>query len=95
MLHPESKQPHAVTFYVAGNERSVLLLCTTLLALQLIQTRPQLDYLPLQANLITSAADHYKENSPPSKDHSETKGTSTNEHCHEESRHQGTLCQCV
>ena len=58
MLHPDTKKPHAVTFYVASNERSMLLSCTTLLALDLTQTRPQLDYLPPQAKLITSAADH-------------------------------------
>ena len=58
MIHPDTKKPHAVTFYVASNEGSVLLSCTTLLALELIQTRPQLDYLPPRAKLITSAADH-------------------------------------
>ena len=40
MIHPDTKTPHAVTFYVASNEGSVLLSCTTLLALDLIQTRP-------------------------------------------------------
>ena len=58
MLHPDTKKPHMVTFYVASNEGSVLLSCTTLLALDLIQTRPRLDYLPPRAKLITSAADH-------------------------------------
>ena len=58
MLHPDSKKPLAVTFYIASNEGSVLLSCTTLLALDLIQTRPRLDYLPPRAKLITSAADH-------------------------------------
>ena len=58
MIHPDTKKPHAVTFYVASNEGSVLLSCTTLLALELIQTRPRLDYLPPRAKLITSAADH-------------------------------------
>ena len=58
MIHPDTKKPHAVTFYVASNEGSVLLSCTTLLALELIQTRPLLDYLPPRAKLITSAADH-------------------------------------
>ena len=58
MLHPDTKKPHTVTFYVASNEGSVLLSCTTLLALDLIQTRPRLDYLPPHAKLITSAADH-------------------------------------
>ena len=58
MLHPDTKKPHAVMFYVASNEGSVLLSCTTLLTLDLIQTRPWLDYLPPRAKLITSAADH-------------------------------------
>ena len=47
-----------MTFYIASNEGSVLLSCTTLLALDLIQTRPRLEYLPPRAKLITSAADH-------------------------------------
>ena len=58
VLHPDSKKPLEVTFYVASNEGSVLLSCTTLLALDLIQARPHLDYLPPRAKLITSAADH-------------------------------------
>ena len=58
MLHPDTKKPQTVTFYIASNEGSVLLSCTTLLALDLIQTRPRLDYLPPRAKLITSAADH-------------------------------------
>ena len=58
MLHPDTKKPHAVTFYVASSEGSVVLSCTTLLALELIQTRPRLDHLPLQAKLITLATDH-------------------------------------
>ena len=58
MLLPDTKKPQAVTFYVASYEGSVLLSCTTLLALDLIQTRPRLDYLPPRAKLITSAADH-------------------------------------
>ena len=58
MLHPDMKKPQAVTFYVASNEGSMLLSCTTLLALDLIQTRPRMDYLPPRAKLITSAADH-------------------------------------
>ena len=58
VLHPDSKKPLQVTFYVASNEGSVLLSCTTLLTLDLIQARPRLDYLPPRAKLITSAADH-------------------------------------
>ena len=90
MLHPDTKKPHAVTFYVAGNEGSVLLPCTTLLALDLIQTRPRLDYLPPRAKLITSAADHpdiTTENSPPSKSYGKAEGvpTQTNDNCYEES----------
>ena len=58
MLHPDTKKPHLVTFYIASNEGSMLLSCTTLLALDLIQTRPCLDYLPPRAKLITSATDY-------------------------------------
>ena len=58
MLHPDSKKPLQVIFNVANNEGSVLLSCTTLLALDMIQVRPRLDYLPPRAKLITSAADH-------------------------------------
>ena len=57
-VYPDTKKPQAVTFYVASNEGSVLLSCTTLLTLDLIQTRPHLDYLLPRAKLITSAADH-------------------------------------
>ena len=58
MLHPDNKKPQPVTFYVVSNEGSVLLSCRTLLALNLIQARPHLDYLPPRIKLITSAADH-------------------------------------
>ena len=58
ILPPDTKKPHSVTFYVASNEGSVLLSCTTLLTLDLIQTRPHLDYLAPRAKLITSAAYH-------------------------------------
>ena len=58
ILHPDPQKPYAVTFYVASNEGSVLLSCTSLLALDLIQTRPQLNYLPPRSKFITSTADH-------------------------------------
>ena len=58
MLNPDTRKLHAVTFYVASNEGIMLLSCTTLLALNLIKTRPCLDYLPLRAKLTTSVADH-------------------------------------
>ena len=45
-----------VTFYVATNDGSVLLLCTTTIMLGLIQPRTRLDYLPSRASLITSSA---------------------------------------
>ena len=38
MLYPDMKKPYIVTFYVGSNEGSVLLSCTTLLALDLDQT---------------------------------------------------------
>ena len=58
MLHPDNKKPHPVSFYIVSNKGSVLLSCTTLLALDLNQTRPHLDYLPPRTKLITSAANH-------------------------------------
>ena len=44
-------------FYVANNNGSVLLLCKTTLALQLIQLQSRLDYFPPWASLITSTMD--------------------------------------
>ena len=59
-LHPDTKCLQEVTFYVASNNRSVLLSCATMLALGLIQLHTRLDYLPPKASLITSSADHPK-----------------------------------
>ena len=53
-----------VTFYVATNDRSVLLSCKTTLILDLIQPRTRLDYLPSSTSLITSSADHPKKTKP-------------------------------
>ena len=47
-------------FYVATNDGSVLLSCKSTLALDLIQPRSRLDYLPPRASLITSMQDHPK-----------------------------------
>ena len=47
-----------MTFFVAKNDRNVLLLCTATLALGLIQPRTKLDYLPPRSSLITSLVDH-------------------------------------
>ena len=49
-----------VTFYMAGNNGSVLLSCATMLAPGLIQSHTRLDNLFPRASLITSSADHPK-----------------------------------
>ena len=59
-MHPDTKQLQEVTFYVASNGGSILLSCTTTLALSLIQPHSRLDYLPPRATLITSSVDHLK-----------------------------------
>ena len=60
LIHPDSKQPTKMTFHTATSEGSVLLSCNASLQLGLIHHRPQLDYLPPQASLITSKEDHPK-----------------------------------
>ena len=59
-MHPDTKKLVEVTFFVAMNDGSVLLLCKTTLMLGLIQPRTRLDYLPLRASLITSSVYHPK-----------------------------------
>ena len=49
-----------MTFFVAINDGSVSLSCTTTLVFGLIQPRATLDYLPSRTSLITSSADHPK-----------------------------------
>ena len=46
VVHPDTKTLVPVTFYVANIDGSVLLSCTTTLALQLIKPQLRLDYLP-------------------------------------------------
>ena len=58
LVHPETKKLQEVTFYVAKNDGSVLVSCTTTLVLGLIQPCTRLDYLPPRASLITSSLDH-------------------------------------
>ena len=58
LAHPDTKKLQEVTFFVAKNDGSVLLSCTTSLVLGLIQPRTRLDYLPSRANFITSIVDH-------------------------------------
>ena len=60
LVHPDTKKLQGVTFFVAENDGSVLLSCTTTLALGLIEPRTRLDYLPPKASLITSLVDHPK-----------------------------------
>ena len=60
LVHPYTKCLQEVTFYVASNNESVLLSCTTMLALGLIWPHTRFDYLCPRASLITSSADHPK-----------------------------------
>ena len=60
LVHPDTKHLQEVTFQVASNNGSVLLSCTTMLVLGLIQPNTRLDYLHPRASLITSSADHPK-----------------------------------
>ena len=59
LVYPDTKKLIETIFYVATNDGSVLLSCKSTLALDLIQPRSRLDYLP-QASLITSTQDHPK-----------------------------------
>ena len=58
LVHLDTKQLQEVTFFVAKNDGSVLLSCTTTLVLGIIQPRTRLDYLPTKAGLIPSTVDH-------------------------------------
>ena len=58
LVHLDTKKLQEVTFFVAENDWSVLLSCTTTLVLWLIQPWTRLDYLPPRASLITSSVDH-------------------------------------
>ena len=53
-----------VTFFVAINDRSVLLSCKSTFPLGLIQPGSRLYYLPPRASLITSSMDHPKKTKP-------------------------------
>ena len=58
LVHPDTKKLVETIFYVATNDGSMLLSCKSTLALELIQPRSRLDYLPPRASLITSTQDH-------------------------------------
>ena len=60
LVHPDTKKLVETIFYVATNDGSVLLSCKPTLALDLIQPRSRLDYLPPRASLITSTQNHPK-----------------------------------
>ena len=60
LVHQDTKKLEEVTFFVAKTDGSVLLLCTTTLALGLLQPRIRLDYLPPRAILITNSVDYPK-----------------------------------
>ena len=60
LVHPDNKKLVDTIFYVATNDGSMLLSCKSTLALDLIQPRSRLDYLPPRVSLITSTQDHPK-----------------------------------
>ena len=60
LVHPDTKKLVETIYYVATNDVSVLLSCKSTLALELIQPRSRLDYLPPRASLITNTQDHPK-----------------------------------
>ena len=60
LVHPDTKKLIETIFYVATNDGSVLLSCKSTLALDLIQPRSRLDYLPPRASLLTSTQNHPK-----------------------------------
>ena len=60
LVQLDTKKVIETIFYVATNVGSVLLSCKSTLALDLIQPRSRLDYLPPRASLITSTQDHPK-----------------------------------
>ena len=60
LVHLDTKKLIETTFCVANNDGSMLLSCNSTLALELIQPRSRLDYLPPRASLITSMQDHPK-----------------------------------
>ena len=58
LVHPDTKKLQEVTSYVAKNDGSVLLSCTTSLVLGLIKPHTRFDYLLPRASLIRSLLAH-------------------------------------
>ena len=56
-MHPDTKKPVEVTFYVADKSGSTLLSCATSLKLDLIKLWPRLGVPPPRVKIITSQAD--------------------------------------
>ena len=73
-VHPDTKKLHEVTFFVVGNDGSVLQTFTRTFVLGLIQQRTRLDYLTSRASLITSSVDHPKKTKCQVTVHSSSKG---------------------
>ena len=57
LVHPDTKKPVKVTFYVADKSGSTLLSCATSLKLDLIKLHLRLGVPPPRAKIITSQAD--------------------------------------
>ena len=57
LVHPDTKKPVKVTFYVADQSGSTLLSCAMSLKLDLIKVHPKLGVPPPRAKIITSQAD--------------------------------------
>ena len=57
LVHPDTKKPVKVTFYVADKSGSTLLSCATSLKLDLIKLQPRLGVPLPRVKIITSQAD--------------------------------------
>ena len=64
IVHPDTRCLEEVKFYVAGNEDSTLISCTTSIALGLIKPHKKLGHLPPEGekHIIYSSADKMKKN---------------------------------
>ena len=58
LMHPEKKKFIKVIFFIAKENRSVLLSCRMTMTHGLIKPHAQLDYLPPRVNLLTSTCNH-------------------------------------
>ena len=65
LVNPDTKKLVETAFYVATNDNSMLLSCSSTLDPDLIQPGSRLDYLPPRASLITNTQDHPKKTRQP------------------------------